>query len=1157
MFAIRNTFTLALFVVFLLGTIFVVADGHSQAESDAESARQQSESDAESSRQQSESDAESSRQQSASDAGSSRQQKESDAESARQQAESDAEAARQQAESEAEAARQQAASDLAAFLQQAESDFQSKVKENRDRKVNLEIVSEENESGDVIQKIKFRGIGVETDLVIEGLGEEQARVRLSDGNYQDVNIIPSTAFKIAIEKLRTTNINIRLEEFQGEDFAAIYVADSDKTIKILGIFETEHNLAVEIGVEDGEIIVEDKPWWWFFVEEVDEIEEVEFQLIKPIQDIILMKNEERSLDLNEYFLNAAGYSVSDPENISVELKENVLTISPETDWLGTTSMVVTASQGEKSLDSLFTIIVSEDNLSVQTIQFSAILDEPVRWKKIVRSEGQKRVKLKLPKNSENVIIKTDTGLGNVISSVETEEDLEIEVEEEGDYDVEYVTEAPFAIEKEISQGKEEITIVGPEEIHYTDVLAFKRLSEEVPSEAVTLFWITESGKKEVEVDKYDLNNNSLIDYIEWVVPSLSNETYELELNILNIQSYPTVGGDWEVRFTTAGTANLTISAANDTAYGSSVPDDLTPLELRCGESILSYGLQGNSISYADWNCDNEIGFWIVTVLTPGVHTQEFNFGGLIGYAYNFASTDISFVPPTPENNSMQISDSVFVNITSAEALGSALLQWVNASGTTNVTMTSASATNWFKEMTSLADGDYSFSVWAQNISGTWVQSGTRSLSIDSANPNVTITYPQNTNYSVDIDTLNYTVSDINLQSCWYSLDLGVTNTTIVCGTNATGLTSVEGSNTWAVYANDSFGNENSASVTFFKDTLNPQISFGAGTAGDNDIVSQNFIYVNVSVVEVNEDTITFTLYNTAGLVNATAYTDGTRETNWTGLSDGVYTYNVTINDTLGNTNATSTRTLTLDTSAPVITFSCDKTTVRVREVISCSCSAASATDASPTISYTQNPSTSSTGKFTTTCSALDDAGVSSSSSISYTVKAKSGGGLPIFNPRESDLSKGYEKIMLKNWKISFKVEGVSHTFTVEDITEKTAKISISSETQEATLSVGEEKKFELSGDGFYDALVRLNAIDTSNANRLKASVTIQTIHEEILEEIVESEIAEEEDIVAAEVDIVDIEEEQKDLTGLGGLILMIIILILSIVAYNKFRNQEY
>ena len=124
---------------------------------------------------------------------------------------------------------------------------------------------------------------------------------------------------------------------------------------------------------------------------------------------------------------------------------------------------------------------------------------------------------------------------------------------------------------------------------------------------------------ESEVNGEVIRSEKLISYIEWVVPHLSNETYELELSILNVQSYPTVGGNWTVRFNTTGEANLTISAFNGTTYGfegqTSIeeicvfneatneticedvesPIDLEYLETKCGDETLDVFVRINGI----------------------------------------------------------------------------------------------------------------------------------------------------------------------------------------------------------------------------------------------------------------------------------------------------------------------------------------------------------------------------------------------------------------------------------------------------------------------------------------------------------------------------------------------------------------------------------
>jgi len=103
----------------------------------------------------------------------------------------------------------------------------------------------------------------------------------------------------------------------------------------------------------------------------------------------------------------------------------------------------------------------------------------------------------------------------------------------------------------------------------------------------------------------------------------------------------------------------------------------------------------------------------------------------------------------------------------------------------------------------------------------------------------------------------------------------------------------------------------------------PLIDFGFGSENNNEVGSNGKIYVNVSVTEENEATITFSLFNSSGEVNSTMYTSPIRTINWTGLADGNYTYNVTVNDTSFNKNSTSTYSIKLVSSCLDLT-SCNE-----------------------------------------------------------------------------------------------------------------------------------------------------------------------------------------------------------------------------------------
>ena len=282
---------------------------------------------------------------------------------------------------------------------------------------------------------------------------------------------------------------------------------------------------------------------------------------------------------------------------------------------------------------------------------------------------------------------------------------------------------------------------------------------------------------------------------------------------------------------------------------------------------------------------------------------------------------INFVAPTETGGSFISETKIDINVTASDIhLDIITIRLYNSSNDLIETNTSTTSP-FYINYTNLADGIYFFNSTANDSASNEANTATRNVTIDTVLPTITILFPANTTYNINVSELNYSASDTNLYSCWYSLDQGVTNSTPDASCpNFTGLSSGEGSNTWTVYANDSAGNENSSSVTFFKDTINPLIEFATGTENNDTFFSRNWIFANVTATEVNEDTITFSLYNSSGLVNETSYTDATRNINWTGLTEETYTYNVTINDTVGNSNNTETRFITLDTTLPNIEF---------------------------------------------------------------------------------------------------------------------------------------------------------------------------------------------------------------------------------------------
>ena len=118
-----------------------------------------------------------------------------------------------------------------------------------------------------------------------------------------------------------------------------------------------------------------------------------------------------------------------------------------------------------------------------------------------------------------------------------------------------------------------------------------------------------------------------------------------DITIINVQSYPVVGGDWIVYFNTTGKANLTMTAINGTEWSNS--DDIYDLrldEIKCGQDIVSYswinnGPENSTTFVSDYEC-NETSYERSKVFTTGKHHLKFTFGDDVGYANNLATSAV-------------------------------------------------------------------------------------------------------------------------------------------------------------------------------------------------------------------------------------------------------------------------------------------------------------------------------------------------------------------------------------------------------------------------------------------------------------------------------------------------------------------------------------
>ena len=94
------------------------------------------------------------------------------------------------------------------------------------------------------------------------------------------------------------------------------------------------------------------------------------------------------------------------------------------------------------------------------------------------------------------------------------------------------------------------------------------------------------------------------------------------------------------------------------------------------------------------------------------------------------------------------------------------------------------------------------------------------------------------------------------------------------------------------------------------------------------------------------------------------------------------------------------------------------------------------------------------------------------------------GGYPIFAPGKQELRNGYEKTLRKNWKISFEFENESHLITLEEISEGTARLNVSSDSQAFDLTVNQSRELDLNNDGHNDLRISLKDISDHEATLL-------------------------------------------------------------------------
>ncbi|MCK5449739.1 hypothetical protein KAI32_02640 [Candidatus Pacearchaeota archaeon] len=164
-------------------------------------------------------------------------------------------------------------------------------------------------------------------------------------------------------------------------------------------------------------------------------------------------------------------------------------------------------------------------------------------------------------------------------------------------------------------------------------------------------------------------------------------------------------------------------------------------------------------------------------------------------------------------------------------------------------------------------------------------------------------------------------------------------------------------------------------------------------------------------------------------------------------------------------------------------------------------------------------------------------------------------GVPTYYPTGEKLIEGYVVVLRNNYQVKFDINDENHTLNVNSIGTNGVNITVSSEPQTKTFSVGEEVKFELDGDNVYDFSVKLNSI-----SGISAEFLMKSISEEVPED---GTVSEDEGSLVGDV-VKDVFGE--DVAGIldgkgnfwawfGGVVVLLIVVSGAVVYFKKLKKK--
>ncbi|MFA4952888.1 MAG: hypothetical protein WC584_01555 [Candidatus Pacearchaeota archaeon] len=349
---------------------------------------------------------------------------------------------------------------------------------------------------------------------------------------------------------------------------------------------------------------------------------------------------------------------------------------------------------------------------------------------------------------------------------------------------------------------------------------------------------------------------------------------------------------------------IVVTPSSNVNYGTQT--SATGSETNSGDSDLTYSFYRNNISIANPNTE---------ILNAGTYNYIYNTTGGMNYTSGSVNTNLIV-------NKIGNAVSLLLN-GGTNNLTLIYPQQVNASasstsGVVNLFRNNTDVSLNNGQNTTLGVGFYEFFVnssgnqnYLANITGVF-----RFVNItpepDTQPPTTAIFSPLSATYSSNLSLeLNYSVIDFNgVDSCWYNINFG-TNISLPNCQNTTFNVSGGGTFTLYLYANDSLGNLERDSVTFFVDLIgiNLSISQPSGTKS-----SRTGIPLTYSVTGNNLSCSYNVQTSIGGIVIANTSVSNCTSTTFDVSTDGDYILNLFATNILGTFKSTNSS-FTISTSS--------------------------------------------------------------------------------------------------------------------------------------------------------------------------------------------------------------------------------------------------